>query len=159
MRTKRILQILLVSVITILFFSCTKTIYVPITNSTQVNIKDSIIFHDSTIYHIIERESLAVIKPSRDTSYLRTNLAHSTAFVDNGGKLHHTLANNSTDSLKTVIKWKEKIISRDSIVTRDKPYPVEVVKTKYPKTYWYLLAFFILFIGIKIYKLGRKKII
>ena len=60
------------------------------------------------------------------------------------------------DSIKTVIKWKERIVYRDSIEKVEVPVPVEVTKevTKYPKTYWWFMGFTILtalYVALKIY--------
>ena len=71
----------------------------------------------------------------------------------------HSLENKDT-VLKERIVYKDKyitetrIVYKDSIQVKEIPVEVEVVKTVYPKTYWYLLGFFILvlvYIGIRIY--------
>ena len=48
---------------------------------------------------------------------------------------------------------KTEIAYRDSIVIEKVPVEVEVEKKVYPKTYWWLLGFFVITLGIVIVKI------
>jgi hypothetical protein len=137
-----------------------------VTNNSSVIFKDSLIIRDSTrfidsiIYVPIPREKVMEIISQIDTSFLETSVAESKAYVDtNSLMIVHSLENKDT-VLKERIVYKDKyitetrIVYKDSIQVKEIPVEVEVVKTVYPKTYWYLLGFFILvlvYIGIRIY--------
>jgi hypothetical protein len=148
------------------FSSCGSLKQVPVTNNSSVIFKDSLIIRDSTrfidsiIYVPIPREKVMEIISQIDTSFLETSIAESQAYVDtNSLMIVHSLENKDT-VLKERIVYKDKyitetrIVYKDSIQVKEIPVEVEVVKTVYPKTYWYLLGFFILvliYIGIRIY--------
>lgn len=148
------------------FSGCGSLKQVPVTNNTSVIFKDSLIIRDSTrfidsiIYVPIPREKVMEIISQIDTSFLETSVAESQAYVDtNSLMIVHSLENKDT-ALKEKIIYKDKYITetrvvyKDSIQIKEVPVEVEVVKTVYPKTYWYLLGFFILvlvYIGIRIY--------
>ena len=148
------------------FSSCGSLKQVPVTNNSSVIFKDSLIIRDSTrfidsiIYVPIPREKVMEIISQIDTSYLETSVAESQAYVDtNSLMIVHSLENKDT-VLKERIVYKDKyitetrIVYKDSIQVKEIPVEVEVVKTVYPKTYWYLLGFFILvlvYIGNRIY--------
>lgn len=148
------------------FSSCGSLKQVPVTNNSSVIFKDSLIIRDSTrfidsiIYVPIPREKVMEIISQIDTSFLETSVAESKAYVDtNSLMIVHSLENKDT-VLKEKIVYKDKyitetrIVYKDSIQVKEIPVEVEVVKTVYPKTYWYLLGFFILvlvYIGIRIY--------
>lgn len=104
---------------------------------------DSVVFHDSTIFIDIPREVVKEVVMPYDTLKMETSVARSVAYVDT---LTHTLKGvleNKVYSLKSNVKWKEKIVYRDSIsvkeITNEVKVPVPV--TKYPKLLWYLLAY------------------
>ena len=73
-----------------------------------------------------------------DTLHLETSYAEATAYIDTSYRaLKGTIENKDNVPVKTQIKWKEKIVYRDSIRTVEKEVPVEVIKEVkvYPKTY------------------------
>ena len=139
----------------ILLLTCCGTIKkVPITEKIIYRQIDSITWHDSTIYHHIPVEKIVDIVPTYDTLRLETSIAKSEAYIDT---LTHSLKGsleNKKDSIKTIIKWKEKIIIKDSLITKE--VPVEVIKeVKYVPTWaWISLIVNIivgLFIVFKLY--------
>lgn len=97
-----------------------------------------------------------------DTSYLETSIAKSIAYVDtNSLMIIHSLENKDTVIAERIVYQdrfieKEKIVYRDSIETKEVPVEVIVEKTKYPKTYWWLLGFFVIVVGIGIVKIYFK---
>ena len=143
--------ILLVCSILCLSCSISKPIYKEVITYKQI---DSIAWHDSTIYIYIPKERIVDIVPSYDTLKLETSVAKAEAFVDT---LTHSLKGsieNKKDSIKWNIKWKEKIISKDSLVYKEVPYPVEVPTPYTPKyVYWILgyTAITLIYFGIKLY--------
>ena len=128
----------------------------PAENNTTVHVIDSIAWHDSTVYHIVPKEIYNDYTSLLDTLRLSTSYSSFESYIDTTYKTLKGSARNTVDKVPVQIKWKEKIIYKDSIQYVKEPYPVEVVKevTKYPKSYWWFMGFSILaliYIGIKIY--------
>jgi hypothetical protein len=149
-------------------FSCGSIKQIPITNNKETIYRDSLILRDSTryidsiIYVSIPREKVMDIISQIDTSYLETSVAQSVAYIDTMSlMIVHSLENKDT-VLKEKIVYKDRYITktntiyRDSITVQEIPVEVEVVKTAYPKTYWWLLGFFVIVVGIFIVKIYFK---
>lgn len=100
-----------------------------------------------------------LVKPM-DTLNLETSYAKAQAYMDTTFRaLKGYIENKSDVPVKTQIKWKERIIYKDSIITKE--VPVEVIKevTKYPKTYWWFLGISIaalIYIILKVYLKFKK---
>ena len=100
-----------------------------------------------------------IVKPL-DTLKLETTYAKAEAYLDTANTvLRGTIENKSDAPVKTQIKWKEKIVYRDSIVTKEVPVEVTKEVIKYPKTYWWFMAMSIaalVYIIIKVYLKFKK---
>lgn len=119
---------------------------------------DSVVWHDSTIYHDVYREYYNDYTGMLDTLYMETSYSEFTAFNDTILRVLRGTASNKDVKIPVQIKWKEQIVYRDSIQYKEVPYPVEVVKTKtkYPKTYWIFMGISILSLGFAALKLYLK---
>ena len=133
---------------------CSKRV-LPSTNISVIRV-DSVITRIDTVYAELPKETVQVIR--LDSSYLETSLAESWASVDSLGLLHHTLNNKETVlPIKTVVQ--DKISYRDSIQVKEVPVEVEKLVETIPKSFYYLLGWFILSvlgIGWIVYKHFRK---
>lgn len=121
---------------------------------TETHYIDSTRWHDSTIYYTIPIERYRDYASLLDTLKLETSLAKAEAYVDTTNNTIKGTIENKKDSIKTVIKWKERIVQKDSLVYKE--VPVEVVKevTKYPKSYWWFMTISglaLVYVGLKIY--------
>lgn len=158
---KRFLTILILFIITACGI-CKHNIP-PATDTTLVHVVDSVAWHDSTVYHHIYKEHYNDYKSLLDTLSLETFYSEFRAYIDTTNKLLKGEAQNKEGVAPVQVKWKEKIVYKDSIQTKEVPYPVEVIKevTKYPKSYWWFLGFTLLagiYFGLKVYlkvKLGK----
>ena len=85
-----------------------------------------------TVTVFLPGERIEVMRP--DSSFLETKLARSTARIQTDGTLYHTLENNPF-APRVEVKYRDRIIRRDSIVYRDKeiPYPVEKELNRWQK--------------------------
>ena len=114
---------------------------------------DSVRWVDSTIYVQVPVERIVDVVPAYDTLKLETSLAVALSYVDT---LTHTLKGtieNRQDSIRTIVKLKDrKVVEyRDSIVTKEVPYPVVEVREVVPRWCWFLLALDVLLvIGIAV---------
>ena len=131
-----------------LISGCSSPRYLPSSNMRIVS-KDSLIVHTELVSIALPLESHSIITKSK--SHLETSVAESDAEIDSLGMLHHTLANKK-DSLKREIKYVDKIVYKDSIITKEVPVPYI---PKFFKFTFILFWIFVLFIVAKLLiKLG-----
>ena len=148
-------KILYLTVLLLLTFGCgvtKKTIQID--HVTETHYVDSTRWHDSTIYYIVPIERYRDYTSLLDTLKLETSLAKAEAYVDTTNNTLKGSIENKKDSIKTVIKWKERIIQKDSLVYKEVPVEVEKEVTKYPKSYWWFMGFTILtalYVTLKVY--------
>ena len=127
-------------------------------SNVSVVIKDSIRWKDSTIYVQVPVERYVDVVRQYDTLLLESTLAKSVSYVDT---LTHTLKGkleHKPKALTTTIKYKDRIVTeyRDSIVTKEIPVPVDVIKEVVPKWCWYLLVFDVLLALVFVVKIYLK---
>lgn len=148
-------KILYLTVLLLLTFGCgvtKKTIQID--HVTETHYVDSTRWHDSTIYYIVPIERYRDYTSLLDTLRLETSLAKAEAYVDTTNNTLKGSIENKKDSIKTVIKWKERIVQKDSLVYKEVPVEVEKEVTKYPKSYWWFMGFTILaalYVALKVY--------
>ena len=151
---------ILIYMLVLLLSSCSTIKYVPIKNDTVTNVKDSIVWHDSTIVNYITKERVVDIVPQYDTLLLETDYAKSMSYVDT---THHVLRgeieNKDTVPINKDFKWKEKIIEKEVIKEVEVPVEVLVEKEIIPKWCWYSVIFNVIvlfYIIVKIYLVFKK---
>ena len=135
----------------IFFQSCSPKV-VP-GGSTNTQVRDSVVIQvrDSVVITPIER--VVDVAAVYDTLKMETSLAKSRAWLDTTNHMLRGEIQNKKQvqkEIKTEVKWQ----TRDSIVYKELPVPYEVVKTKHPAVFWWLLGWFILsviYIIVKIY--------
>lgn len=148
-------KILYLAVLLLLAFGCgvtKKTIQIE--HVTETHYIDSTRWHDSTIYYVVPVERYRDYTSLLDTLKLETSLAKAEAYVDTTNNTLKGSIENKKDSIKTVIKWKEKIVQKDSLVYKEVPVEVEKEVTKYPKSYWWFMGFTLLtgiYFGLKVF--------
>lgn len=148
-------KILYLTVLLLLTFGCgvtKKTIQID--HITETHYVDSTRWHDSTIYYIVPIERYRDYTSLLDTLKLETSLAKAEAYVDTTNNTLKGSIENKKDSIKTVIKWKERIVQKDSLVYKEVPVEVEKEVTKYPKSYWWFMGFTLLtgiYFGLKVF--------
>ena len=140
----------------ILCLGCSTIKYIPVKETEYVTIKDSVYFRDTTIQYQIEKEY--VKEYANDTLRLSTKYSDFTAFQDTLSGLLSGYAKNNENLINIPISVKEKIVYKDSIVTKEVPVPVEVEKVV-RKVPWYakiLSGFGILFLILAALWAGKK---
>ena len=128
---KKIISFLII-LIMIIGCGVTKPTLPPATDTTVVHVIDSVAWHDSTVFHHIYKEIY------NDYTGLLDTLSMSTT------------AENKDIDIPVKIKWKEKIVYKDSIQVVREPYPVEVEKIKYRHTFFDKLSWLISGISLSI---------
>ena len=127
--------------ICILLMSCgfVKRIEVPVQTVDKVIYRDSIVYIHDSIKIDVPYEKVKEIVAIMDTSYLKTNVAESIAYVDTAKrKIHHTLTQKGelTGELDTIIKVQ--YVNR--VIEKNIPVKVEVIKYKRDSLFWVLSA-------------------
>lgn len=119
--------------------------------------------YDSIVTKIVRDTVLAYPKQENkvvttDSSYLKTDLAFSTAKIDSTGKLHHSIANFGFVPSKVIETDTD--VTKDSLVIKEVRVPYEVEKIVYK---WNWLSWIgliaILFLGYKLYLWIRKRFV
>lgn len=140
------IEILAVSALLVASCGISKPVVVRDSVNVVVNYKDSINFIDSLIEVPVYKEYYRDYADMLDTLNLETSLAAAKAYLDTTNKKLNGEIRNKNTSIPYQIKWKEKIVYKDSIVYQKEeiPVPYEVVKTKHPKYEWVLWVWSIL---------------
>lgn len=115
----------------LLVLSC-KVQYVPVEHTEYVTVRDSVYFRDTTIQFRIEKEYVRDYAGLTDTLGLETSYASARAWLDTSRAVLAGSIRNKENVINIPVQVKEKVTVRDSIVYRDVPVPVEVVKTVHP---------------------------
>lgn len=123
------------TLVAVVFTACTTIKYVPVKETEYVTIKDSVYFRDTTVQYQIEKEYIK--EYAKDTLRLSTKYSDFTAYQDTLSGLLSGYAKNKEKLIDIPTSVKEKIVYKDSIVTKEVPVPVEVEKIV-KKTPWYM---------------------
>ena len=121
----------------LLVLSC-KVQYVPVKETEYVTVRDSVYFRDTTIQYKIEKEYVRDYTGLLDTLEMETSYASARAWVDTSRAVLAGSIRNKENVINIPVQVKEKVTVRDSIVYKDVPVPVEVVRTVHPKYEWAL---------------------
>lgn len=124
----------------------TKNVYVPA--QTRIEYRDSLIYIRDTIIVEVPKEIVKEVIPQMDTSYLKTSLAESIAYIDTlERKLHHTLTQKGEIKIKydTIVKV-EKVIE---YVEKPVIQEIEVPTPYIPKVFWVsFISMIVLIVGV-----------
>lgn len=142
--------IILTAMLTILT-ACATIKPVPVETIIQYQTRDSLVLRDSTI--LIPKERIVDVVPAYDSLRLETSMAFAQAWVDT---TTHTLKGKIENKQGTQYKYiyKDRFVTKDSLVYKEVPVPVEVIKTVHPKYevwLWWWFALTIAAIAILIY--------
>lgn len=148
------LFLIIVSLVSII--SCTTIREVPIQTVEKVIYRDSVVYVKDSINVEIPVEVVKLIVLDVDTSYLKTSLAESIAYLDTAKrKLHHTLTQKGelTVIYDTIIKTQH----IDRIMEKEVPVEVEVIKYRRDALFWVLAVWALLCVAIVFLKIYFKK--
>lgn len=139
-------------IFTLVLIGCSTTKQIPVQSVEKIIYKDTIITIKDTLKIEVPKEIVKEIAPQIDTSYIKTSLAESTAYLDTTErKLHHTL--KQTGVLKVKYDTIISVQYVDRVITKDVPIEVEVIKYKRDTFFWVLLGWALLCICYAIIKL------
>lgn len=129
--------------------ACTVTKYVPVETIKEVHIKDTTWLRDTLIDYRIEREYIRDWTGLLDTLRMGTEYSDFKAYADTSKGLLVGEARNKDKVIPVPAQIPVHETVRDSIVYKEVPVPVEVVKKVTPRwAWWSLIASIVMAAGI-----------
>ena len=123
--------------IAVIFTACSTIKYVPVKDSTSVERRDSVIYKVDTLRIPVPVETVKEVVPTFSPLHMETSVAEADAWVDTTtNALKGVLKNKKTALSQPQVVYKEKIVYRDSIRTKEVPVPVEVEKIVKRVPWW-----------------------
>ena len=122
---KKITTCLLIAV---LFSACGTIQYVPVETIKEVHVKDTTVLHDTTIQYQIEKEYVRDYTGLLDELVLETEYAIAKAHVDTAAEKLTGSIENKDKALNIPTQYKERLVYRDTVITKEVSVPVEVEK-------------------------------
>jgi len=144
MKSKEIIKGLLVFITLGMLVNCGTIKYVPVKETEYVTIRDSVYFRDTTVQFKVEKEYVRDYTGLLDTLELSTGYADARAWVDTSMATLAGEIKNKEKVIDVPVSVKEKVVYRDSIVTKEVPVEVEVEKVVHPGYEKYLWGWLVL---------------
>lgn len=107
-----------------LLIGCGPVKYVYIKGDTVVEYRDSTIFRTDTLEVPVPVEKTVEITPT-DTLRMETSLAKSVSYYDKDIRMLRGSLENKKTTIPVKVEYKDRIITRDSVVVREVPVEVE----------------------------------
>lgn len=150
-----ILPVLFFAFIAFCMNACGTVKEIPVETIEKIEYRDSLIFIHDTILVEVPQEKVVQVLPDIDTSYLKTSIAESIAYIDTTKmQLHHTLEQKGTLEVRydTIVK----VEYVDRIITKDVPIIQEIEVPRYDTFFWILFGWTMFTILIIILRLCIK---
>lgn len=145
-KKQNINKVLLYLIPITLMVSCGTVKEIPVQTIEKIVYRDTLIYVNDTLKIEIPKETIREVIPHFDTSYLKTSLAESVAYLDTIKlELHHTLTQKGELEIKYDTIFRIEYI--DKIVKQDVPVQVEIVKYKRDTLFWVLAGWALLCVG------------
>ena len=139
LKNKELLSGLLVFFALFSLVSC-RVQYITVEHTKYVTVRDSVYFKDTTVQFRVEKEYVRDYTALLDTLELSTTYADARAWLDTAKSVLAGEIENKKKMVDVPVQTKGKIVYKDSLVYKDVPVPVEVIKTVHPKYEWGLWA-------------------
>lgn len=139
---------------------CGQIKYVPVETTTQVEVKDSTVFHIKDSVRIIERSRWKDYGGLLDTLRIRGNRSEMRAWADTTNNIINGSLEEDPQEEKTRIIYKDRWKTRDSLVFKEVPVEVPVEKeVRIIPKFWRIMGILgivcstlvLAFAGLKIY--------
>ena len=146
---------IIMGIIILCMNSCGTVKEIPVQTIEKIEYRDSLIFIHDTILVEVPQEKVVQVLPDIDTSYLKTSIAESIAYIDTTKmQLHHTLEQKGTLEVRydTIVK----VEYVDRIITKDVPIIQEIEVPRYDTFFWILLGWTLFTILVMILRFCLK---
>lgn len=118
-----------------LLIGCGPVKYVYVKGDTVVEYRDSTIFRTDTLEVPVPVEKTVEITPT-DTLRMETSLAKSVSYYDKDIRMLRGSLENKKTTIPVKVEYKDRIITRDSIVVKEVPVEVQVEKVVKHVPWW-----------------------
>lgn len=153
---KFLLPALLILIVGIMAVSCGSIKEVPVQYIDRIEYRDSLVYVHDSIAIEVPVEVVKEVLPALDTSYLKTSVAESIAYLDTTKRqLHHTLEQKGT--IKTVYDTIIKVEYVDRLIEKEVPVEVEVIKYRRDALFWVLVGWALLCVVYAVLKIVLKR--
>lgn len=148
----------IIFLITLVLTSCSIFKPVVVEKIKEVHVKDSVAVHDTLIQMKLMKERVRDFSGLLDTLQLSTEYSIFSAHVDTTANRLVGQAENKP-SAPAVVKWKERVVVRDSIIVKEVPVEVEkIVEKRVVPFFWKFFSVIgILALALLAFKLYFKK--
>ena len=133
--------------LTLLVLGCGTIHHIPVETNTEVNIKDSTIFHVIDSIRVTEATRYKDMAWLGDTLSIQGSRSRMWAYADTTKEAIVGGLEEDEVKEKTRIVYKDRVEYRDSLVYKEVPVPVEVVKETVPTWSWWTLGICIALLG------------
>lgn len=124
---KRILFLLLILVAS----ACKPQQYIPtVKEETVITYKDSTIYHNDTVHVELVKEAYNYYSTLLDTITMETEYARAGAYIDTSINMLHGYITNKHVKIPVAIEYKDRVITKDTTIFKEKPVYVEVTNKK-----------------------------
>lgn len=139
-------------IIGILSNACASTTQIPVQTIEKIEYRDSLVYVHDTVNVLVPFEVIKEVVPAVDTSYLKTSVAESVAYLDTGKRqIHHTLAQNG--HLQAILDTVIVVEYIDKVQTKEVPVEVEIIKYRRDALFWVLVGWAILCLVFAVLKI------
>lgn len=140
----------------LVFVGCKTIQYVPVEHTEYVTVRDTTFLRDTVIRTELQKARISDFVDVTDTLVLSTDLATATAFVDTTKAILRGTIENTKPYVEKPVQIKERIVYRDSVITKEIPVEVQVEKVvkHVPRWCWWTLVYSILLsaaLGLYVY--------
>lgn len=138
-----LLPALTVLVAGLMLSSCGAMKEIPVETVEKIVYRDSLIYVNDTIQVPVPVEVVKEVVPEVDTSYLKTSVAESVAYLDTAKRrLYHTLEQKGTIQYIHDTVHVAKYVDR--VIKQEVPVEVEIIKYKRDALFWVLAGWALL---------------
>lgn len=138
--------------ILLLLVSCGPVRYLP--SETIKTVRDSIYVEKVDTQYVDLIKEVYVNKTTDTSSHLESMYSVSDAIIDTNGLLTHTLSNKEVKIPVQVVNT-ETIVYRDSVVYKEIPVEIEKEVVKAPKSYWFLISWFVFSVVMIVFRVKK----
>lgn len=130
-------------IIIALLTSCSTIKEVPVEYIEKIEYRDSLVYIRDTVGIEVPYEVVREVLPELDTSYLKTSVAESVAYLDTAKRqIHHELAQNG--HLQAVLDTVIVVEYVDRVIEKEVPVEVEIIKYRRDALFWVLVGWALL---------------
>ena len=136
--------------------ACGTIQHIPVETNTEVNIKDSTVFHVIDSIRVTEATKYKDMAWLGDTLSIQGARSKMWAYADTTKEAIVGGLEEDETQEKTRIVFKDRVVYKDSLVYKEVPVPVEVTKEKVPAWSWWTLGICVFSLDWGIWRVKKR---